>query len=156
MVSSAYLRLFREFIIIVSFFHIYFYWSVIALQCCIHFCCTMKWISYIYTHIPSLLDLPAALHPSHSSGSSQSTELSSLCYTATSHKLSVLHMVVCICRNCSQFVPPSPSPSASTSLFPVSVSPFLPWKWAPLHHFSKWMDKDATVYIYNGIVFHIP
>ena len=29
----------------------------IALQCHIHFCCTMKWISYLYAYICSVLDL---------------------------------------------------------------------------------------------------
>jgi len=33
------------------------YWSMIALLCCISSCCTMKWISYMYTYIPSLLNL---------------------------------------------------------------------------------------------------
>ena len=35
-----------------------FYWSKIALQWWVSFCCTMKWISYMYTYIRYLLDLP--------------------------------------------------------------------------------------------------
>ena len=40
--------------------------------------------SNIYVYIPSVLSLPGS-SPSHPSRSSQSTKLSSLCYTAASH-----------------------------------------------------------------------
>ena len=71
-----------------------FCWGKIALQCYVSFCCTAKWMSYTYTYIPSLLGLPPSPSPSHPSRSSQGTELSSLCYTAGSHQLSILQMVV--------------------------------------------------------------
>ena len=53
--------------------------SKIDLQCCVNFCYTTKWLNCSYTYIPSLMALspPPASHPSESS---QSTELSSLCY----------------------------------------------------------------------------
>ena len=93
-------------------FYIFFYWRIIALQCCTTFGCSMKWISYMSTYIPSLLDLsPSTPPPFHPSGSSENTKLSSLCCTAASHSLSILHTAVYICR--------SISPNSSHSLFPL-------------------------------------
>jgi len=50
-----------------------------------------KWITYAYTYSPSLLNLPSTPPPSRSS---QSNTLNSPCYTAASHKLSILYMIV--------------------------------------------------------------
>ena len=51
------------------------------------------WTTYIHPLLPSLPSLAL----SHLSRSSQSTRLGSLCYTATSHQLSILHPIVHIC-----------------------------------------------------------
>ena len=37
--------------------------GMVALQCCVGFCWTMKRISYVYTYIPSLLDFPPTCTP---------------------------------------------------------------------------------------------
>ena len=82
-------------LLLLFFIYLFCYWSIIALQYCISFYCTTKWISYMYTYILPLLNLPPTptYHPSRSS---QSTEL--LLYTAAPHQLAILHMVVYICQ----------------------------------------------------------
>ena len=59
------------------------------------FCCATMWINHNYTDIPSLCAF--LLSSSHSSRSLQSARLGFLCYTATSHQLSILHSIVYIC-----------------------------------------------------------
>ena len=67
---------------------------------------------------------------------SQSTSLSSLYYTTTSHCLSSLHTVMYVSRLLSQFFPPSPCPAVSKSSFCTSASLFLPCKEVHQYHFS--------------------
>ena len=45
----------------------FFIIGVVSLQYCVSFCYTMKWISYMYTYIPYLLNLPPTSnpHPTH-------------------------------------------------------------------------------------------
>ena len=43
----------------------FFNWCIIALPCSISFCSTVDWISYMYTYIPSILDLPSTAPRPH-------------------------------------------------------------------------------------------
>ena len=83
-------RVWMEALFIYLFIYLFIkhlYWSIIALQWCVNFCCITKWISYMYTYIPistpSCISLPPSL--SHPSRWSQNTELISLCYVVASH-----------------------------------------------------------------------
>ena len=46
----------------VQLVHFIFYWSIIALRCCVGLCCTMRWICYMYMYIPHLNSLPPTPH----------------------------------------------------------------------------------------------
>ena len=77
----------------VNFF--FFSWRIIALQCCGGLCHTSTYISNNYIPTPSWTSLSSK---SHTSRSSQIARLGSLCYTAVSHLLSVLHTILYICQ----------------------------------------------------------
>ena len=49
---------------------LFFNWNIIALQFYVSCCCTEKYISHIYTYIPSLVDFPPKFLPFHPSRSS--------------------------------------------------------------------------------------
>ena len=44
-----------------SYIYVYFNWDIVALQYCVSFWSTVKWTSYVFTYIASLLDLPPTL-----------------------------------------------------------------------------------------------
>ena len=106
-----------------------FNWRIIPLQRCVGFCHTTTWISHKYTHIPFPLELLShPQSPSHSSRSSQSTRLSFLCYTATSHKVTILHMVIYIfrCYSLKSSHPLLPPTSVHKSILYIYMPLFLP------------------------------
>ena len=76
-----------------DFFKINFYWSIVALQCCVHLYCIAEQIRYKYTYILSFLTPFPFRSP-------QSPEQGSLSYTVGSHQLSVSYVVsiVYICQ----------------------------------------------------------
>ena len=80
----------------------FFNWRVIALQYCVGFCHTRRWISYKYTHVLSLLNLPSGPLPPHPTplGCHRAPGWAPCACTAASHWRAVLHMVVSICQCC--------------------------------------------------------
>ena len=75
-----------------------------ALQCCISFCFSAKWISYTYTRVPSFLAfLPIYVTTQHWV---EFPLLYSICYCVI-HWLSVLYVIVYMSVPISQFILPS-------------------------------------------------
>ena len=108
-----------------------FTWRVTALQYCVGFCHTSKWIIGIYMFPPSWTPLPAPA-PSHPSWLSQSTRL----------VLPASHSRLCLAdwqvsRLFSQCAPPPPSPAAPTSLLSTPASPLLPCRQIYQDHVSR-------------------
>ena len=98
-------------------------------------------VTQLHVYIYISLSFWSSLPPFHPSGSPQSTELSSLCYTTGFHELSILHMVVYLCQfQFSNSSPTSVHPS-SRHLHPslsihqhIIVAHLLLWKHKHLVH----------------------
>ena len=101
-------------------FLINFYWRIVALQCCVSFYCTAKWISHTYTYMPSLLDfLPIQVTTEHW------VEFPVL-YSRFSLVIYFIHSInsVYVSIPISQFLPPSHLP-LGIHTFVLYVSLFL-------------------------------
>jgi len=92
---------------------------------------------YIFLYIPSSWTSLQPPTPSHPARMSQSTRLSSLGQVANSHWLSVLHTVVYVSMLLSRFISHSLYPVVSISLFSMSASLLLPYKYVHQYHFSR-------------------
>ena len=144
----------------------FFNWNIIVLQCCVSFCCLTMRISNVYTYIPSRVSLPPTntIAPSRSS---QSTRLSSPCYTAGPHQLPVSHMVVYRCQcNSLNWSPPSvPTSPFSVSFYSCPANRFINTIFSRLrisyYHYQKkqimWLKVSLDLgNIWNSLlrVFH--
>ena len=130
--------------IIITFF---FLNGIVALQCCQFL--QYNEVNHLYVYIQPLSPRPP-YHPapqSHPSMSPQSTELSPLHYTAGSHQLSVLHMIVNICQSQSQFITSHSPRPVSICPFSTSMYLFLPCKQIYLYHFSRFYTY-ALIYLF--------
>ena len=118
-----------------------FHCRITALKCCIGFSVVLWFINrnqpYIFLYIPSSWTSLQPPTPSHSARMSQSTRLSSLGQVANSHWLSVLHIVVYVSMLLSRFISHSLYPVVSISLFSMSASLPLPYKYVHQYHFSR-------------------
>ena len=95
-----------------------FYWSLVALQYCVSFSCIIKWILMHITYIIRIHTSPL-FWISPQSRSLRSPESSSVCYTANSHQLSILYIVVILCMCHYQF------PNSSHPCFPLGIHMFV-------------------------------
>ena len=114
-----------------------FYWTIIGLQCCVSFQCTIKWINYTYTYIPSLLSLPPTPIPSLQVPTEHWTELPVL-YSHFPLAICFIHDSVYMSKLLSQFIPPSLFPSCvHKSVLYICAS--IPAQQIGLSYFSRFL-----------------
>ena len=116
----------REILRIFCFKNVYiFNWRIIAFQYCVGLWHTLTWICHSYTYVLSLLNLP----PMPTVPSLMVVTEHLIWAPCIIQKTSIGYLTqsnVYVSMLVSQFVPHSPSPTVSTSLFSMCVSLLLP------------------------------
>ena len=103
-------------------------WSIVALQCCVNFCYTMKCISYTYSCIHFLLELPSV--PPISSiwfSTEHLAELPVLC-RKLKQAICFTHGSAHVSTNPKLSIHPANFSPVYTSPFPTYATLFLPWQ----------------------------
>ena len=118
------------------FFLLFLSWHRVALDCCVSFCCPVKWVSH--THIPSLFWTSFPFRPP------QRSQEHALCSTVGSHSFSVLHVAVYIRQS-------QPPPLQSTSLLSLPY-PYV----CSLHQcLSLSFAQKITCAIFSGLYIYV-
>ena len=109
-----------------------FNWRITALQYYVGVCHISTSISYRYTHVPSLLNLPPTSNPTPLGTLDLSSRVMQHLSTGCLSLHLAMHMFQCYSLSFSHLLP-----TVSASLFSLSASPLLPFRLVHQSHLSR-------------------